>query len=391
MASLISSYFDKKAVVVIEGGVKETTEILKYKFDIIFYTGSSNVGKIIMKAGSKHLSKMCLELGGKCGAYLNDDRFPFVLSYDSSSSSSSPSSCLPSRTINKDFLAMAAKRIAWAKWTWNSGQTCVSVDYLLVQKSQNEMNNNRGKSMEDELIDLLINYIHSNFGSDPLSNNEQNQSQKGNEICKIIDENHFNRLIDLLDDPSIQIVHGGRHQKETRKIEPTIVKAKVASKVMQTEIFGPILPIIEVEDGNEAIRIIKTYGKPLALYVFTNQENLKQSFKTRTSYGSLLFNDTMSQVMRSQIPFGGVGESGMGVYHGVHGLKTFSHKKPIFSRTDFELDVKYPPYPKGITNLVIVVPNITAVDVKYCLLICFMILFVIAAIVAPLCLVFLNK
>lgn len=297
IANLINNNFDANFFHVIEGSVEETTALLKLKFDKIFYTGSSLVGKIVMKAASEHLTPVVLELGGKS---------PVIITNDAS--------------IN-----MAAKRIVWGKFL-NSGQTCIGPDYLMVHSSIKE------KLIKE--IKIQITKIH---GNNP-ANSEA--------IARIINKRHFERLLHLIDPKKVII--GGKHNEEDLFIEPTIMDhVSWNDAVMQEEIFGPILPILSYTDLDDAILQIKSQEKPLALYLFTNSKKVKDKVFNEISFGGGALNDTIMHFVNPNLPFGGVGNSGTGSYHGEYGFKAFSHQKSIIEKTNwFEPFVKYAPYTK---------------------------------------------
>lgn len=302
LADLINKNFSSEYLHVIEGGVKETTELLKQSFDKIFYTGSAMVGKIVMKAAAEYLCPVTLELGGKS---------PAIITKSAS-------------------LKMTAKRIAWGKYL-NAGQTCVCPDYLLVDKS-----------IKTELIQLIIKEIEKIHGNDP---------QKSEGFIRIINQRHYQRLLKLLDDK--KTIYGGKTDESDLYISPTIMdQVSWEDAVMQEEIFGPILPILEYEHLEDAIAQIKRNEKPLALYLFSNKKKTRDRVFSELSFGSGAFNETIMQLANPNLPFGGVGASGMGNYHGEFGFKCFSHEKSILQKTNwFEPFMKYAPYNKLKFNL----------------------------------------
>ena len=293
---LINNCFDEKYCLVVLGSRQENTELLNQKFDYIFFTGSVNVGKIVMAAASKHLTPITLELGGK-------------------------SPVIVDKTADLD---LTAKRIVFGKYL-NAGQTCVAPDYVLVHKNQKEI-----------LIEKLNYYIKKFYPQDNLGNVL--------DYPKIISEKHFERLIDLLQNEKIVI--GGNHNIKNLSIEPTVLDdISFNSLIMQEEIFGPILPLIEYEDLNLVLNEIKARPKPLALYLFSNDKLLIQEIEKTISYGGGCINDCLLHVASSYLPFGGVGESGMGAYHGKASFKTFSHYKGIVNKgTKIDLEMRYRPY-----------------------------------------------
>lgn len=282
IAKLIPLYLDVRAVRVVEGGVEETTELLKHKFDHIFYTGSGRVGRIVARAAAEFLTPVTLELGGKSPLYV-----------DGSVS-----------------LAAAAKRIVWAKFL-NSGQTCVAPDYVLGDK-------NTLAALEVHLSDA----IHDLYG---------NAIQKNPDYGRIINRAQFDRLVTYLDDG--RIVSGGKHDADELFIEPTVLAEVAAeSNVMGSEIFGPILPLIEIADLNEAIEFVNERDKPLSAYVFSEDEQVRKRWEMETSSGALTFGAPVLHLTVPDLPFGGVGESGMGAYHGQRSFDIFSHHKAVLSK-----------------------------------------------------------
>ncbi|KAK6132292.1 hypothetical protein DH2020_033992 [Rehmannia glutinosa] len=300
MSNLLGEYMDPSAVKVVEGGVPETTALLEQKWDKIFYTGNSKIGRIILTAAAKHLTPVVLELGGKC---------PVVV--DS----------------NID-LKVAARRIISGKWACNSGQTCVSPDYIVTTKEY-----------ALKLVDALSCELENFYGKDPLLSND---------LSSIINSRHFDRLTKLLDDEKVsgKVVIGGQRDRDKLKIAPTVLlDVSQDSLVMNEEIFGPLLPIVTVAKIEESIGLINTKEKPLAAYMFTNDKKLKEEFIRSVSAGGMCINEIALHLAEHTLPFGGVGESGMGAYHGKFSFDAFSHKKPVLQR-GFNGDVaaRYPPY-----------------------------------------------
>ena len=298
MAKMINENFDSHFFHVIEGGAEETTALLKEKFDKIFYTGNTNVGKIIMRAASEHLTPVTLELGGKSPAIIT-------------------------KGAN---LKTAAVRIVWGKFL-NGGQTCVAPDYLLVEKG-----------VKEKLVEEIQKRIKKVHGDDP---------QKSEAFVRIINPRHFKRLTALLDEK--KIITGGQTDEKDLYIAPTIMdNVTWNDAVMQEEIFGPILPILEYENIDDAIVQIKEHPKPLALYLFTSNRNIEKKVFREVSFGGGALNDTIMHLVSLSLPFGGVGNSGMGNYHGKFGFDAFTHKKAILKKaTWFEPWVKYPPFTEG--------------------------------------------
>ena len=295
MAKLINENFDSQYFHVVEGGVKETTELLQQKFDKIFYTGSSPVGKIIMRAASEHLTPVVLELGGKS---------PAIVTKGAS-------------------IKMAAKRLVWGKFL-NGGQTCVAPDYLMVDKS-----------VKQQLIEEIKKQITKIHGDYP---------QKSEAFVRIINPRHFDRITQLMDQD--KIIVGGQTDKQDLYIAPTLMDhVNWDDAVMKEEIFGPVLPIIEYEDLNDAIAQIKAQEKPLALYLFTNKKSIRDQVFHEISFGGGALNETIMHLANPNLPFGGVGNSGTGSYHGEYGFAAFSHQKSIIQKPNwFEPFVKYAPY-----------------------------------------------
>lgn len=295
IARWIPRYLDETAIKVVEGGIPETTEVLAQRFDHIFYTGNGTVGRIVMTAAAKHLTPVTLELGGK-------------------------SPCIVDRTADLD---VAAKRIVWGKF-FNAGQTCVAPDYVLVEAS-----------VHDALVSKLATTIRRFFGDDP---------QKSDNYARIVNERHHARLLPLLESGEIAI--GGEHDVTDRYIAPTVLKNVSAdSLVMADEIFGPILPVLSVPDLDSAIRFVRERPKPLALYVFSSSKSNQSAVLDGTSSGGAVINHVVWHLAVPDLPFGGVGESGMGAYHGHYGFETFSHAKAVLRKpTQIDPDLLYPPY-----------------------------------------------
>lgn len=296
-------YLDSKAIKVIDGGHDVAEKLLELKWDKIFFTGSPRVGRIVMTAAARHLTPVTLELGGKCPAI-----------FDTLSS--------------KSEIEVAVKRIVGGKWGACSGQACIAVDYVLVEEK-----------FASTLIDLLKKIIGSFYGQD---------SKNLKYLAKIINKNHFERVRNLLNDHSVaaSIVHGGNFDEEKLFIEPTILlDPPLDSEVMREEIFGPILPIITLKNIKESIGFINSMPKPLALYAFTKDEAFKKQILSETSSGCVSFNDILIHFICDTLPFGGVGQSGFGRYHGKYSFDTFSHEKAVLQRGFYpELEPRYPPW-----------------------------------------------
>ncbi|HEX9772875.1 MAG TPA: aldehyde dehydrogenase family protein [Steroidobacteraceae bacterium] len=302
IARILPAYLDMDAFAVVEGGVAETTELLEQRFDHILYTGNERVARIVMAAAAKHLTPVTLELGGK-------------------------SPCLVDRDVD---LEVAAARIAWGKFI-NAGQTCVAPDHVLVHREA-----------AAPLLDALTRRIREFYGDDPAASPD---------YCRIVSERHTARFEQLLAGQRIYI--GGRVDVAARFVEPTIVlDPPLDSALMQEEIFGPVLPVIAVDDMDEAMRLVAERPKPLALYVFTRDEALQNRVLGSLSAGSVCVNDAVIFMVSPELPFGGVGNSGMGRYSGWYGFETFSHMKPVMKRS-FRLDapLRYPPYTEAKARL----------------------------------------
>ena len=293
MAKIINENFPKEYFYVAEGGIEETTEILKLKFDKIFFTGSPKVGQIIYEAAAKHLTPVTLELGGKSPAIV---------------------------TSSANF-EVAAKRIVWGKFL-NAGQTCVAPDYILVDEK-----------VKDSFLDSLQSYIQ-----------KFNYHSESENYTQIINQRNFDRLVNLIDQEKVYF--GGKTDAANRYIEPTIMHDVTWNdKVMQEEIFGPILPVLTFKNFNEALLQIAAYEKPLSAYLFSDNSEEKEEFTTKISFGGGCINDVVMHLSNDYLPFGGVGNSGIGNYHGKYGFDAFSHQKAVLDRATWgEPDLKYPPY-----------------------------------------------
>ena len=282
IARLLPEYLDTDAVAVVEGGIPETTALLAEHFDHIFYTGNGAVGRIVLRAAAEHLTPVALELGGKSPAFVDRDAD----------------------------LAVVADRLARGKFL-NAGQTCVAPDYVLTDPET-----------AAALEPLLVSAVEKVYGADP---------QTSGEYGRIVNERHFDRLAGLLD--SGRVVVGGRSDRSDKYIAPTVL-ADVDPKapVMAEEIFGPILPIVTVPDLDAAIAFITDRDKPLALYVFTDSDDTRARIAAETSSGAIGYGLPLAHLTVSDLPFGGVGESGMGNYHGRYSIETFSHRKALLEK-----------------------------------------------------------
>ncbi|MCA8920780.1 MAG: aldehyde dehydrogenase family protein [Planctomycetes bacterium] len=295
MAELLPNYLDPQAVTVVEGGVAETTELLEQRFDHVFFTGSTRVGQIVMQAAAKHLTPVTLELGGKSPTLVDED-------------------------VD---LEVAARRIAWGKF-FNCGQTCLAPDYVLVHGRR-----------EQELVDALKAAVESFYGEDP---------QTSKDFARIVSAQHHQRLVSLIEGQTV--VCGGVHDAATRYLAPTILRdVDPGSPIMQEEIFGPILPVLRVESMDEAIEFVRARPRPLGLYVFSRNKAVIERALNGISAGGVSVNDTMAHFTVPELPFGGVGQSGMGAYHGKHSFETFSHRKAVIKKATFvDPALRYPPY-----------------------------------------------
>lgn len=293
MASLINENFPPEYLHVVTGGVEETTQLLQEKFDKIFFTGSTRVGKIVYEAAAKNLTPVTLELGGKS---------PVIIT----------------KSAN---LEIAAKRIAWGKFL-NGGQTCIAPDYILIEES-----------IKEKFTALLIEKIK-----------ESNYFDGAPHFTRIINKRNFDRLTNMID--TSKVIYGGNTNENTLYIEPTVMSdVSWDDKVMHEEIFGPILPIISFKKFSDAIETILEKEKPLSAYLFSNDSNEKEQFTTKISFGGGCINDVIMHIANEHLPFGGVGNSGIGNYHGKHGFYCFSHQKSILKKPTWgEPNLKYPPY-----------------------------------------------
>lgn len=288
---------NKNLVTVVEGGRHENEEILNQKYDYIFFTGSSSVGKIIMSKASEHLTPVTLELGGKSPCIIDDD----------------------------DNFKTCVKRCIFGKLL-NSGQTCIATDYLFIRDD-----------LKERFIEEARIIIEDFFGDNPLASDQ---------MVKIVNKKHFDRLNGLLNDEKILL--GGKIDLKTFKIEPTLVEIKSKdSKLMQEEIFGPILPIMTYKNIDEVIKYINDHEKPLACYIFSSDKIIQDKIIQECSFGGGCINGTIMHVLSHSLPFGGVGKSGMGSYHGKYSFKTFSHEKSILKKfKSFDFSTIYYPYNK---------------------------------------------
>ena len=300
---IIESVFAREYVAVEQGDGKVSQQLLKEGVDYCFFTGSTQVGKAIMETASQTLTPVTLELGGKS---------PVIVAKDTS-------------------IKHAAQRIVWGKFT-NAGQTCIAPDYLLVDEA-----------IRDDLINAIIEVIEEFYTKNPLENSD---------YSKIINRKHFKRVKKLMKDQSV--IYGGGSNKETLTFEPTLVlEPELDTELMQEEIFGPILPILTYREVSQAVEFIRSKDKPLALYLFTQDKALKEYIIKNLSFGGVAINDTLIHQSNYNLPFGGVGASGMGQYHGRYSLETFSHPKSVIEKTDlFDIKLRYPPYKDWALKLI---------------------------------------
>jgi len=299
MAKLLPQYVDNDCIQIIEGDASLANELLTLPFNHIFYTGGGHVGKIVMRAAAEHLTPVSLELGGK-------------------------SPVIVSRHTN---IKATARRIVWGKFI-NAGQTCIAPDYVLVEEEVHE-----------QLVQALKDTIRHFYAAEPESSND---------YSRIVAARHIDRLAKLIEPEDIPgaTIHGGDYDRESRYFAPTLVdNCPPDSKLMDEEIFGPILPIIVAPDLPSAFAFVRSRPQPLACYIFSQDTLEQQQAEQFIQCGSLCINDTMVFMLNPALPFGGVGPSGMGRYHGQWGFDTFSHLKPVVTRSfKFDLDVRYPPY-----------------------------------------------
>lgn len=293
LTKMCQATFDPSFIAVVEGAQEASEQLLAERFDYIFFTGSSNVGKIVMEKASQHLTPVTLELGGKSPAIVD----------------------------KKSSMKVTAKRLVWGKFT-NAGQTCVAPDYIYAHE---DIYPKLVKEMKKQIVRL--------YGKQPLANND---------YVKIINEQHFNRLLNLMDNGTI--ITGGESDKQQLKIAPTLIEDITwDDSIMQEEIFGPLLPIMPFKTLTDIIGPIQRNEKPLALYYFGSSKENTDKILQSISFGGGSINDTLYHLANPHLPFGGVGASGMGAYHGKHSFTTFSHQKSILIQsTTIDIPVRYP-------------------------------------------------
>jgi len=294
VSRLVASTFSPEEVVVVTGGSDVAEELLRHRFDVIFFTGSTRVGRLVMAAAARHGTPVTLELGGKS---------PCLVCADAP-------------------LETTARRIAWGKFL-NAGQTCVAPDYVLVDRRVSE-----------GLVEALKRAVRAFYGEDP---------QQSPDYGRIVNQRHLQRLAALLKDG--RIVHGGQVDLEDLYLAPTLImQARWDTPIMQEEIFGPILPVVEFDRLEEALTLVRERPTPLALYLFTRDAAVQQTVLEQTRSGGVCINDTISQIVARELPFGGLGESGLGAYHGRASFDCFSHRRAVMRRA-FWMDsrLRYPP------------------------------------------------
>lgn len=294
VAELLGDIFPPEYVSVVQGGRAENAALLEQDFDYIFFTGSPAVGKTVMAAAAQHLTPVTLELGGKS---------PVLIAPDAN-------------------IPLAARRIAWGKFL-NAGQTCVAPDHVYIPQN-----------LRDAFVKELAGQIHQLYGADPLT---------GPDLPKIINEKHFNRVAGLMGSGKTAV--GGRTDPETRRIEPTVlVDVAESDAVMQEEIFGPVLPVLTYDSLDDLIARQQKKARPLALYIFTGDRALEKRIVSALPSGGVCVNDTVIHLANPHVPFGGVGNSGMGACHGKTGFDTFTHYRTVVRRGGLDLPMRYAPY-----------------------------------------------
>jgi aldehyde dehydrogenase (NAD+) len=295
--NILSECFPEEYVAIVECDLETAEAAINLRWDLIFFTGSTDVGRKIYTAAARNLTPVILELGGKSPVIVEDDAV----------------------------ISMAAKRIVWGKLI-NAGQTCISPDHVFVHKG-----------IKDKLVTAIIAQIEKMYGADPLKNSD---------YPKIISEKALERLVSLI--PEGKVLHGGTYDRDKRKISPTLIDAGTDDKCMKEEIFGPILPVIGYSDLDEVIRYINSGEKPLAVYLFSTSRKKQKKVLNTTSSGACLMNDVLLHIANKNLPFGGVGESGTGRYHGRESFRAFSNLKAVMkSNPHFDIPAKYPPFSKA--------------------------------------------
>ncbi len=302
VAALVAETFPDDYIAAVEGGVEETREILRERFDTIFFTGGTAVGRIVMEAAAKHLTPVTLELGGKS---------PTIVDRDAR-------------------LDCAARRIAWGKF-FNAGQTCLAPDYLLVHRD-----------VREPFLEEMTKTLRAFYGDDP---------RRSPDYARIINDRHFRRIAALMEEG--RILHGGETDPGERYIAPTLIgNVTLEDLIMREEIFGPLLPVLSFTELDEAIDLVNRLPRPLALYLFSESAGRQERVLARTSSGGGCINDTISHVGSQELPFGGIGDSGMGAYHGRYSFEAFSQARGILKRsTRIDMPLRYPPYRGRISLL----------------------------------------
>ena len=302
ISKIITKTFHINHVEVVQGGVDVSQNLLAQRWDYIFFTGSVAVGKIVALAAAEHLTPVTLELGGK-------------------------NPCIIDETAN---LKLAAKRIVWGKFV-NAGQTCIAPDYILIQKD-----------MKKKFIDYLQEEIIIAFGNEP---------EKSPDFARIVNVKNWNRLTAMIDDD--KVIFGGQSNESDCYIAPTLINENdIDSLVMKDEIFGPLLPILEYSSDADIYTVVSKYEKPLSLYVFTENKIFAEKIIQNYSFGGGCINDTIIHFLNKRLPFGGVGHSGIGAYHGVLSFDTFSHKKSIVKKANWlDLPLRYAPYKDKLATI----------------------------------------
>ena len=304
VTEMISATFNPAYISIVEGGVETNKTLLQGKFDYIFFTGSPSVGKFVMKAAAENLVPVTLELGGKSPAIVDE-------------------------TAD---LSLAAAKIIWGK-TVNAGQTCVAPDYVLVHES-----------IKDRLIEEMKKTITRFYGE---------SVEKSEHFGRIVNKRHFTRLQQIIKDEEGSILHGGFGEEEQRFLEPTLVGANWDSPSMQAEIFGPILPIIGYTDKQTAVKNVTSMSKALAMYIFTQSKTEEEYWLNNIPSGGVSINDTLTHLANPNLPFGGIGTSGIGSYHGVYSFYAFSHKRSVLRRgKSLKITELFPPYTEQQLKLV---------------------------------------
>lgn len=320
LAAALPEYLGE-AVGVVTGGVPETTRVLQHRFDHVFYTGNGTVARVVMEAAARYLTPVTLELGGKSPAWID-------------------------ATVD---LPVAAQRIAWAKFL-NAGQTCVAPDYVLGPPE-----------VLAQLEPLLVSAIRKLYGTDPAVSESYGRIVTGRHLSKLTD------LMNLVDPEDV--VTGGGVDASQRYLAPTVIRSAVDGPFMQDEIFGPVLPLVPVDDHRAALDVINAGEKPLALYVFSQDDDVRTAFREETSSGGLVMGAALVHLAHPQLPFGGVGGSGIGNYHGRYSLEAFSHQRAVLDKplTPDTLKAVYPPYgplKSKLTKLALGMPSPAAVGRK---------------------------